>query len=171
VTDRVPDDVLRRIQDDDTPTIPPGCAPECHQGARIDALTGEVRRLRDERGEDRRAILEALSGLTGTVRGLEVAVGAVQGQVTQLALVSARTATLAGETASHQAMTPAEAEQAAPSMAPVSRRRSRLPKPAQTALAAAGIVLGAAAATAVTRCTEALAPTGGQPAPQSAGGP
>jgi len=139
--DRVPRDVLDRIQAEETPI---DCGPHCHQGAVLEALVDEIRGLRRDARDRHRAVLSELADAKGAISDLQVQFG-------QLAMVQARTAALAGETASHQALSAEDAARRAPrdSVAP-SRSGSR--RPSSRLLWALGVVLAGAAATVADRC-------------------
>jgi hypothetical protein len=163
-SDRVPDDVLRRIQEEATPT---DCGPHCHQGAVLDALIEELRGMRSDSRDRHRATMRELSETKGAVADL-------QAQFGQLALLQARTSALAGETASHMALPPQEAARRAPRDSVAPSGRGGVPRRTRGLLAALGVVLGAAAATAATaatRCVEARLPTPVPAAQQGHGGP
>lgn len=160
--ERVPGDLVHRLQDEQTPTDP--CGPHCHQGAVLEALIDELKGMRHDGRERHRATMSELSLLKGSVSDLQV-------QFARLAVEQARTANLAGETASHQALTPQDAARMAPrdSVAPSGRvgvtRRTR------GLLYALGVVLAGAGTTVVTRCVEAQSPTPVPAAQQTVDGP
>lgn len=120
------------------------CGPECHQAARLDAMTEQAR-------DDRARLLAALSELTEEVRGNGLVLRGLQSQITDLALSQARTAGVAADacaTASHAAMTAEEARAHTPeprdSLAPP--RASRAPRWVRSTLAAIGMAVGVAVA-------------------------
>lgn len=120
--DRVPDDVVRRIQDEETPTDPSvDCGPHCHQGAVLEALIDELKGMRRDSRDRHRAVMLELSSVKGNVSDLQI-------QFARLAVEQVRTANTVGETASHQALTAEDAARHAPrrdSVAPARRRLSR----------------------------------------------
>jgi hypothetical protein len=147
-SDRVPDDVLRRIQEEATPT---DCGPHCHQGAVLDALIEELRGMRSDSRDRHRATMRELSETKGAVADLQT-------QFAQLALVSARTSALAGETASHMALSPQEATRRAPRDSVAPSGRGGLRRRTQGLLWALGVVLAGAGATVADRCVPAKSP-------------
>lgn len=158
--DRVPDDVVRRLQDEQTPT---DCGPHCHQGAVLEALVDEIKGLRRDARDRHRAVLSELADAKGAISDLQVQFG-------QLAIVQARTAALAGETASHQALSAEDAARHATrdSVAP-SRSGSR--RPSSRLLWALGVVLAGAAATVADRCVPAQTHASTPPPEQRHAGP
>ena len=163
-SDRVPDDIVRRIQSEETPTDP--CGPHCHQGAIIEALVEDVKGLRWDARERHRVVLERLSELSG-------AVGDLQHLVSQLAITAARTAQTAAdasETANHAALSAAEASRLAPRDSVAPSGRHGLPRRTRGLLYALGVVLAGAGTTLATRCVEAHSPTPVPAAQQDHGG-
>ena len=140
--ERVPGDLVHRLQDEQTPTDT--CGPHCHQGAVIEALIDEIKGMRQDNRERHRVVMGELSEVKGNV-------GDLQAQFAQLAMLSARTATLAGETASHQAMSPQDAARLAPESEPPPHRR-KLPQWVFNLLAGIGAMIsGALAGWAATK--------------------
>lgn len=128
MTDRVPDDVVRRLQAEETP---PACAPHCHQAALIESLGEWLQRRAETDDERHRQLLAGLSEVRTGLRTLE-------DQVLRLSLTQAELATA-------EATQRARAIRVVPeSEPPVSAEKRRIPKWVYGVAAGVGTTVGAA---------------------------
>lgn len=136
MTDRVPGDLVHRLQDEQTP-----CGPHCHQSALIDALIDDLKADRAAASIRHRAVMHELSAVKGGLADM-------QQLVSQLAVTTARTAQTAADADSTAAHTRLQLE-TRPSLRPANRR---VPRWVYSLAAGIGAMLGTAVATyAATR--------------------
>jgi len=134
MSDRVPDDVVRRLQVEDTP---PACGPHCHQAALIESLGEWLQRRAETEDERHRELLGAVAEVRGGLRTL-------QDQVVRMAVAQVETAT-AEATQRVRALRLPDSDP--PASLPPAAGRSRLPRWAYGLAAGIGTVVGTAVTT------------------------